>query len=144
MKLFDERGVSNWGRRVRILSEHRGEPEDIHARYRRIVAALGEHGTEVGHERKVVGAGVGARTIEASHSFVFPPQEDVVLRSKKGDGTVEDGITHEYKTGFVDTANVDGNLGITYGAVSEPPTLIVYDLIGDSIMSDAVRLSLDT
>jgi len=130
--VLSESGVSHWGSQAVLLGEFEGSMEDVTLRYKRIVAQLGALGTEDARYRTVTGENINATVATADHTFLFPPQEDVVLRSMTDDGAATyDGEiknTLEHKRAAIDGSNIDSELGVILDKNAEPPRVSVYEL----------------
>jgi hypothetical protein len=133
--LFDEKGrsaLSNGESAELLGSFSSGSYENIIARYKNLIAKLGVLGTEMGRARDLEGFGTHATILSATHSFIFPPQDALVLRSRGDDGELRhDGLdrelTHELKLGGVE-GYIALNIGVALDTDQDPLTLEVYDL----------------
>jgi len=128
-----ENGISHWGTKPLLLAEFSGSIEQTTARYKHLVKELGAIGTEDGRYKKISGEALAAFVLSGEHTFLFPPQEAIILHSKPDDRSHEyadDGtlITTEHKRGAIDGSYIDSEIGVVFDATQEPPVLSVYEL----------------
>lgn len=146
--LTNEDGTTVWARMARPIYEQTGSIDVLTPRYKRIVAALGEVGTEIGRSKTVRGEVTEATIQSAAHSFIFPPQEAVILRSDSGDrdeySQNGETITREHKRAAVEPSYIDANIGVILDSTAQPPELKVYDLINPSRVDESLKAVLES
>lgn len=128
-----ENGSSHWGTKPILLAEFSGSIEQTTIRYKQLIKELGAIGTEDGRYRQISGEALAAFVLSGEHTFLFPPQEDIILHSRHEDRSHErlaneTLITTEHKRAAIEGTYIESEIGVVFDANQEPPVLSVYEL----------------
>ncbi|HKR81484.1 MAG TPA: hypothetical protein VJR27_00590 [Candidatus Saccharimonadales bacterium] len=109
------------------IDRHSGSQEEVRLRYKEIMANLGKVSTEAERYRVIASDGGPYETIEAAHRFIFPPEEQAILKSTRDDGSYFDRGLVESKAAKVSMV-VEAGIGVELDMTAEPPVVTTYDV----------------